>query len=75
MHEIPLSKVNIYSIMELIFFLGEGPGGKNLIASRIRPYFSTPTVITFGVSFELLLFLTSNVKLFERQLSLSGDPV
>jgi hypothetical protein len=32
-------------------------------------------VITFGVSFELLLFLTSNVKLFERQLSLSGDPV
>jgi hypothetical protein len=33
--------------------------------SRLRPYFSTPTVITFGVSFELLLFLTSNVKFFE----------
>jgi hypothetical protein len=31
----------------------------------LRPYFSTPTVITFGVSFELLLFLTSNVKFFE----------
>jgi hypothetical protein len=32
--------------------------------TRLRPYFSTPTVITFGVSFELLLFLTSNVNFF-----------
>jgi hypothetical protein len=34
----------------------------SLLAYLLRPYFSTPTVITFGVSFELLLFLTSNVK-------------
>jgi hypothetical protein len=37
-----------------------GIRGRNL-----RWYFSTPTVITFRVSFELLLFLTSNVKFFE----------
>jgi hypothetical protein len=30
----------------------------------LSPYFSTPTVITFGVSFELLLFLTFNVNFF-----------
>jgi hypothetical protein len=37
------------------------PGRVKTNKQTIRPYFSTPTVITFGVSFELLLFLTSNV--------------
>jgi hypothetical protein len=32
----------------------------NIVVLRFRPYFSTPTVITFGVSFELLLFLPAS---------------
>jgi hypothetical protein len=41
-------------------FCVSGVGGAYVFmlfnGAAYRPYFSTPTVITFGVSFELLLF-------------------